>query len=351
MKKTLIGLMLCGSLMGASASTFAQSNTKDARDSKADSSQVVKIPSGAKKKITGTIVRRDADNFVLRDLTGGDIQVMLTGNTKVEEKKSNPFRRSKNYGTTQLLRGLTVEVEGRGDAQGMLVADKVKMTDEALVTARTVETRVTPVEGRVTTSENRITDVETNAQRISGQLEELAAVSNAARGGAKAAQDTADAAVAGVEATNKRIDTIVSGLDDYQEKRIISVNFKAGSYKLQPEETQKLDEVASQAKTEKAYMIEVTGFASAEGKADLNRRLSQQRADAVVRYLAENHAIPLRRIITPFGYGTLNPVADNATKDGREQNRRVEVRVLVNKMISAPPAAVSVQKPNSGEQE
>jgi OmpA-OmpF porin, OOP family len=248
-----------------------------------------------------------------------------------------------------LLRGLTIEVEGRGDAQGMLVADKVKMTDTALVTARTVETRVTPVEGRVTTSENRITDVETNAQRISGQLEELAAVSNAARGGAKAAQDTADAAVAGVDATNKRIDTIVSGLDEYQEKRLVSVNFKAGSFKLLPDETGKLDEVASQAKTEKAYMIEITGFASAEGKADLNRRLSQQRADAVIRYLAENHAIPLRRIITPFGYGTLNPVADNSTREGREQNRRVEVRVLVNKMISAPPAAVTVQKP--GEQE
>lgn len=348
MKKTVMGLVLCGAITATGTSVFAQS---DAKDMKNDSGQVVKMQSGVKKKITGTIIRRDADNFVIRDMTGGDIQVMLTGNTKVEEKKSNPFRRSKNYGTTQLLRGLTVEVEGRGDSQGMLVADKVKLTDEALVMARTVETRVTPVEGRVATSENRITEVETNAQRISGQIEELAAVSNAARGGAKAAQDTADAAIAGVDATNRRIDSVVAGLDDYKEKRIISVNFKAGSYKLTPEETQKLDEVASQAKTEKAYMIEITGFASAEGKADLNRRLSQQRADAVVRYLAENHAIPLRRIITPFGYGTLNPVADNSTRDGREQNRRVEVRVLVNSMISAPPASVTIQRPGSTEDE
>jgi len=344
MKKTLIGLVLCGAMMAAGISVFAQSDTKN------DASQIVKIPAGAKKKIAGTVVRRDADNFVLRDMTGGDIQVMLTGNTKVEEKKSNPFRRGKNYGTTQLLRGLTVEVEGRGDAQGMLVADKIKLTDEALVMARTVETRVTPVEGRVATSENRITEVETNAQRISGQIEELAAVSNAARGGAKAAQDTADAAVAGVDATNKRIDTIVSGLDNYEEKRLVSVNFKAGSFKLLPDETSKLDEVASQAKTEKAYMIEITGFASAEGKADLNRRLSQQRADAVIRYLAENHAIPLRRIITPFGYGTLNPVADNATREGREQNRRVEVRVLVNSMITAPPPSVTIQKNGATEE-
>jgi outer membrane protein OmpA-like peptidoglycan-associated protein len=344
MKQTLSGLLLFGLMVVVGVPALAQDSAK------ADSSQVVKIPTGVKKKVAGTIVRRDADNFILRDLTGGDIQVTLTGNTKVEEKKSNPFRRSKNYGTTQLLRGLTVEVEGRGDAQGMLVADKIKMTDDALVTARTVETRVTPVEGRVTTTENRVTEVETNAQRISGQIEELAAVSNAARGGAKAAQDTADAAVEGVASTNRRIDTIVAGLDDYKEKRIISVNFKAGSFKLLPEETSKLDEIASQAKVEKAYMIEITGFASAEGKADLNRRLSQQRADAVVRYLAENHQIPLRRIITPFGYGTLNPVADNATREGREQNRRVEVRVLVNSMISAPPPATEVRKTGNGGQ-
>jgi len=348
MKKTLIGLLLCGAMTAAGSSVFAQTDAKDMRN---DSGQIVKVPSGAKKKVTGTIVRRDADTFIMRDMSGGDIQVTMTGNTKVEEKKSNPFRRGKNYGTTQLLRGLTVEVEGRGDAQGSLVADKVKMTDDALVMARTVETRVTPVEGRVTTSENRLTEVETNAQRISGQLEELAAVSNAARGGAKAAQDTADAAVAGVEATNRRIDAVVSGLDNYEEKRLVAVNFKAGSYKLLPEETQKLDEIASQAKSEKAYMIEITGFASAEGKADLNRRLSQQRADAVVRYLAENHAIPLRRIITPFGYGTLNPVADNSTREGREQNRRVEVRVLVNNMISSPPAPVTIQKSGSTEEQ
>src|SRR5215210_1341395 len=129
MKKTMIGLLLCGVMMAGGISVFAQT---DAKDMKADSGQSVKIPSGAKKKISGTIVRREADNCVLRDMTGGDIQVMLTGNTKVEEKKSNPFRRGKNYGTTQLLRGLTIEVEGRGDAQGMLVADKIKMTDEAL---------------------------------------------------------------------------------------------------------------------------------------------------------------------------------------------------------------------------
>lgn len=340
MKKTLIGLLLSGLVM--IPGTFAL-----AQDAKIDQSQILKVPAGVKKKLQGVIVSREPDSFILRDQTGSDYEVGLTGSTKVEEKKGNPFRGAKKYGVTQLLRGLTVEVEGRGDSGGNLVADKVKFKDDALVMATTVETRVTPVEGRVSKSEDRITQVETNADRISGQIAELQAVSNAAQGGAKAAQETADHAVEGVVATNKRIDNLVSTLDDYQEKRIIMVNFKVNSAKLSPEAMETLDEIASQAKVEKAYMIEITGFASSDGNTDHNRRLSRQRADAVVQYLAENHMIPLRRIITPFGYGELNPVADNTSRDGREQNRRVEVRVLVNKGLTAPPPAVEMRKSGS----
>ncbi len=348
MKKQMMGLMMGLMILGLALSLGSPAKAQEAtRERVVQPDQVVRIPAGTKKKVRGVIVKREADTFIMRDMTGGDIQVALTNVTKVEEKKSNPFRRAKNYGTTNLLRGLTVEVEGRGDTNGSLVAEKVKLTDDALVVAQTVETRVTPVEGRVGETETRISQAEANAQRLSGQLEELTAISNATRGGAKAAQETADMAVAGVDATNKRIDQLVTTLDDYEPKRGITVNFKAGSYKLSEEATSALDEIATQAKTERAYVIEITGFASAEGSTALNRRLSQQRADAVVRYLAENHMIPLRRIITPFGYGESQPVADNTTRDGRTQNRRVEVKILVNKGLTSPPAPVTMTKPNT----
>lgn len=272
--------------------------------------------------------------------------VSLTGSTKVEEKKGNPFRGSKKYGVTQLLQGLNVEIEGRGDSNGALVADKVRFKDDALVVATTINTRMKPVEGRVSKSEERISQVETNAQRISGQIEELAAVSNAARGGAKAAQESADAAIAGVEATNKRLDQAIANLDEYEEKPAISINFKVNSAKLSPEAMQTLEEIATQAKTQKAYMIEISGYASADGKADLNRKLSKQRADAVVQYLADLD-IPLRRIIQPHGFGTLKPVADNETREGREQNRRVEVKLLVNKGMTTPPPPVEIRRPGT----
>ncbi len=349
MKINRFGLVLC-SVALAVAPVFAQDAGKDMKTNAQDAT-LVKMAPGQKAKVSGVIVKRDADTFIVRDLTGADVLVTLGNFTKVEEKKSNPFRRAKNYNTTLLLRGLSVEIEGKGDANGRLTADKIKFTENALVVARNVETRVTPVEGRVGEAETRISQTEENAKRLSGQLEELSAISNAAKGGAKAAQETADAAmsnanaaIAGVEATNRRMETWISSLDDYEAKRGITVNFKVNRYELLPEAKLVLDEIAVQAKTEKAYMIEVMGFASADGSENKNRMLSQRRADAVVRYLAENHMIPLRRIITPFGYGEAQPVADNLSREGREQNRRVEVKILVNKGMTAQPDPVRMQK-------
>ena len=230
-----------------------------------------------------------------------------------------------------------MDVEGRGDASGQLAATKVEFSGTDLRVAQSLETRVDPVENRVGTAENRIGQVEQNAQRLSGQLDELAAVSNAARGGAKAAQETADAAVAGVNATNERI----SALDDYVVQQTQAITFRAGSAVLSPESKSQLDQIAQQALQAKGYVLEVSGFASAEGALEANRRLSERRADAVIRYLVENHRIPLRRIITPYGYGEAQPVADNTTRTGRQQNRRVEVKVLVNRGLVQPAPAMS----------
>jgi OmpA-OmpF porin, OOP family len=111
------------------------------------------------------------------------------------------------------------------------------------------------------------------------------------------------------------------------------VLFRVGSAVLRPEAKTQLDRVAQQALQAKGYVLEVSGFASADGLTEANRRLSQRRADAVIRYLVENHNIPLRRIITPYGYGELQPVAENTSREGREQNRRVEVKVLASRGI------------------
>ncbi len=308
-----------------------------------DEARVMRVDSDRKQKFEGIIVRRDPDSFILRDESGSDITVMLTNSTEVRERKSNPFRGAKKYPVTSLLRGLDVQVEGRGDQNGALVAEKIRFTDDDYDVARSIESRVMPVEGRVTgvegrvdTAETRLTQAEANAQRLSGQLEELTAVANTARGGAKAAQETADAAIAGVKATVDATNQRFSALDDYEATKNATVNFKVNSAVLSPEAKAALDEIANQAKNEKGYVIQVTGFASSDGGTMHNRRLSERRADTVVRYMAENHDIPLRRIITPYGFGEAKPLAENTTREGREQNRRVEVAILVSKGLTNP---------------
>ncbi|HEX6731854.1 MAG TPA: OmpA family protein, partial [Pyrinomonadaceae bacterium] len=276
-------------------------------------------------------IRRDADTFTVRDINGVDTVVRLDDRTSVKTK-GGFLRSGTNYATTNILRGLNLEVEGRGNASGELAAEKIRFNDSDLRVARAVESRATPLEERASTTEAKLTEVEANAQRLSGQLEELAAVSNAARGGAKAAQATADAAVAGVNATNERI----SSLDDYEPQTVAAVNFRSGSAVLSTDSKTKLDEIATKAMNAKGYVLEVSGFADSRGSIALNRQLSQRRADAVIRYLVENHNIPLRRIITPYGYGELNPIAENTSREGREQNRRVEIKLLVNKGLTAP---------------
>jgi outer membrane protein OmpA-like peptidoglycan-associated protein len=86
--------------------------------------------------------------------------------------------------------------------------------------------------------------------------------------------------------------------------------------------------------TMKGYTIEITGFASADGDERKNKVLSQKRAQAVIDYLVETHNIPLRRIGTSYGFGELQAVADNTTLEGRNQNRRVEVKLLASRGIN-----------------
>lgn len=266
------------------------------------------VPSGAKMKFKGVVISRDADNFTIRDRTRQDYLVRITDDTSIKTH-GGFFRSGKKYPVTDILRGLIVEVEGRGDTQGQLVAEKIRFNESDMRMAQTADVRVAPVEA--------------NQERIAGQIDELYAV---------AAEARADAANA-----NERI----SALDDYDLQHSVSVTFRVNSAVLSPEAKQQLDEFASKASTSKAYMIEVAGHTDSTGGDAKNFRLSQQRAESVVQYLAVNHKIPLRRFVTPMGYGKTESVADNTTSSGRQQNRRVDVKMLTNRGMTQQPRAAT----------
>jgi outer membrane protein OmpA-like peptidoglycan-associated protein len=259
------------------------------------------VPSGSKMKFRGVVISRNGDVFTIRDVSRADYQVLITDDTSV--KTYGGFLRSgKKYPVTEILRGLIVEVEGRGDNQGQLVADKIRFRESDMRAAQTTEARVGPVEA--------------NQERMAGQMDELYAVAAEAR--------------AEVKAVNER----VSALDDYDVQETVSVTFRTNSAVLSPEAKQQLDTIAAKANAAKAYMIEVAGHTDSTGSDAKNFRLSQQRAEAVVQYLAVAHKIPLRRFVTPMGYGKTEAVADNTTAEGRQQNRRVDVKMIVNRGLS-----------------
>lgn len=294
-----------------------------------DQSRVRQVASGEKVKIKGVIVVRDPDSITVRDTANMDTVVVLTDTTSV---KSNGgfLRAGTNYDVTNLLRGLIVEAEGTGNASGQLVARKIRFDKQDLKTATALDSRVSPVEDRVST-------VERESKALSGQVDELAELSKLARDEAAKANEEAARANAGVEAANMRI----SNLDNFDVKSQVAVQFKVNSAVLSPEAMLNLDKLAEDATNQQGYILEIAGYTDTTGSMAKNLALSQRRADAVVQYLTGVRSIPLRRIVTPAGYGALRPVADNTTRDGRAQNRRVEVNLLVNKGITSETASAT----------
>ncbi len=255
---------------------------------------------GQELKVKGIILSRDGETFVLRDITRTDTVVVLTDSTSIKSERQGlgllPERRSKSYGATALLPGLILQVKGKGDSEGRLVADEIRFKESDLRAAVTASVRTAPVE------------------------------------------DKSDKALRDIAETDKRI----SSLDQYDVIKVVTVLFAVNKADLSAEAKEQLDELASKAPGAKNYTVEVQGFADSTGNYKHNMKLSQRRAEAVVQYLTVKHNIPLRRITIPMGYGETKAVAEETTAEGRAKNRRVEVRILVNKGLSqqqAEPAA------------
>lgn len=140
---------------------------------------------------------------------------------------------------------------------------------------------------------------------------------------AQGAQQTADKGVNLATQDQQQIENI----DNYQPVKTGSVLFDFNHADLTDEDQQQLADLAQTLSSLKHYAIEVEGFTDKVGPKQYNLELSRRRADAVVRYLTESAHVPLVKIHV-IGLGEDEPVADNHTRDGRKQNRRVEIRIL-----------------------
>ena len=208
-------------------------------------------------------------------------------------------------------------VHARVDPVGQRVGTLETTTQEQGEDVAELQQQVSRVDERATTADQK-------ADRA-GQAAEQAN-QEATRAGSKAqeAMSEADRAKQGIDKLSARVD----GLQTYQETAKDAVLFDFDSSKLTDDAKMKLDALAQRLDTNGSYAIEVQGFTDKTGSADYNVALSQKRAETVVRYLTGELDVPLHRIYT-LGLGSVSPAADNKTREGRKQNRRVEVRLLV----------------------
>ncbi|HEU5238041.1 MAG TPA: OmpA family protein [Pyrinomonadaceae bacterium] len=290
-----------------------------------------KIPSGQQvKKFKGIVSKREPDSFTMGDTMGGaQTLVLLTPTTEVKSHKRGVFRGSKDYGASYILRGLRLEVDGVGNADGAIVADKIRFDEQDLRTAQALKSTVDPMEAEV---REKLKAQQEEQERLAGQLSETTAVANQARteaaeaqAAAKKAQDTADYA-------NNRI----NGLDDFDPIKTVTVYFNTNSSTLGPKAKATIDEAAAWCKTQntKGWVVAVIGYADSTGNTARNRALSERRANSVIYYLVTKHKLQQQRLVQPFGYGQLEPAAANTTSSGRAKNRRVEIRLMANKGIT-----------------
>jgi peptidoglycan-associated lipoprotein len=178
---------------------------------------------------------------------------------------------------------------------------------------------------RTRQNESKIGDVDQKAQAAGSAATQARQAADQANTAAGAAANTANTAVAKADEVDKAAKKLVFEVVLNEDQG----NFKFGKTTLPDEAKARLDEMIQQIKSDpKGAFFEIEGHTDNVGGKDINERLGLERAEAVKRYLYEQHQVPLHKM-NVISYGEDKPVAPNKTKAGRAQNRRVVIKVLV----------------------
>jgi outer membrane protein OmpA-like peptidoglycan-associated protein len=223
-----------------------------------------------------------------------------------------------------------------------------------IATRKYVKNTTTPLDSRITKVDQKV-DQKTgqNAQDIRNLDDKTeAGIADARNSAEKAnqaagqadqhAQQAHQVAEQGVAEANKAQE-MVNNFDNYQAGQHATILFDLNKATLTKEDMESLDQLAQAVGSLKHYVIQIQGYTDQTGPKEYNLQLSQKRANAVIRYLTTNGKVPLVRIYS-MGYGESDPAAPNSTRKGREQNRRVDLTVMVPQM------PVSAQQPVSENQ-
>ena len=287
---------------------------------------------GQKAKVKGPIASRDGDLINVKDVkTGLVVVVSVSDSTKFERKKGAFKFRREDMDVTAMVPGLGIEAEGVGNAQGQLDATKISFSPDDFAIAIAEEQQITANEAAAKKAQSTADQGVSQAQgaQTSADNAQVSANQAAAAAGTAGAIGVMDAVA--ISKVNQR----VSELGDYTVVAEAGIYYEPNQSALDDAAKADLNKLAAIALSTKGYLIEIAGYTSSTGTHDSNQKLSDERAATVANYLRAQENIPMRRILVPAGYAAMHPNATNADAQGRAQNRRVDVKILVNKGLNA----------------
>lgn len=256
----------------------------------------------------GVITDRNGNTLTVKT-QDGPVTLVVSNETKVQQYAG--ILAKKDMSESVLIPGLKLSFGGTREGNGTVKARDITFYSDDLALAQVMQARMNSVSRQTAANRAAIAGVTlAAAQEIAANRAYILEVE---------------------QSTQKRF----SELGDYSVASEATVYFGVGDYNLAQGDMQALAALASQAKAVgKGYLIQVAGFADSEGTPASNNELSQTRAEAVVAYLLQDCGVPVGRIATPGALGETKPAASNETASGRAENRRAEVKLLINKGIA-----------------
>ena len=286
--------------------------------------------------VKGMIISRTGETLIVKSAQG-NVTVVLTDSTTTKDDRGLFGLEKQQMSDVVLIPGLKVDVEGTSDDTGRVVAKTITVDGDDLETAEMVQSGLHPTAEQVAA----------NVQTLAAHREQLAAHNekSAAHDEQLAAhKESVDANRQNISANKQQIQENIkdieehtnrfTALSEYEVKGEATAKFDVGSTKISAQDQEELKKLAQTATGLTGYIIEVMGYADASGSAEMNTKLSEDRAKAVITYLVQQSAVPVRHIVAPGAMGEYGPAASNETQAGRAENRRVEVKVLINKAIA-----------------
>lgn len=241
-------------------------------------------------EVEGFISGRRGDRVEVTTPDGSAVVIAITPETRILARGGFLGLGSKDLASDALLDGLPVKVTTR-EWTGGLAAERVRFSGSDYETALMI---AQGTNGRFVRNEAQIEANAQAAEQLRGRFGDI---------------------------------------DQYNVKSTTNVYFDTGRSSLSPDARAELCNAAAEANAIDNALLLVVGYTDSTGSQELNQRLSEKRAGSVVNFLQQQCGWAPYRMLTPTGMSESNPVADNSTSQGKAQNRRVAVNVLVSKSV------------------